>query len=63
MKNKKIFGFSILFLIMVAIMLLTVSLRNQMSNQTFDFLIIFYGVVYVIGLVTFVIAILTSKNK
>ncbi|WP_193564915.1 hypothetical protein [Clostridium estertheticum] len=63
MKNKKIFVFSILFLIITGIMSLTVSFRTKMDNQMFDNLMILYGVIYLIGIITFVIVVAKSMSK
>ncbi|MBX4272041.1 hypothetical protein [Clostridium estertheticum] len=63
MKNKKIFVFSILFLIITGIMSLTVSFRTKMANQMYDNLMILYGVIYFIGIITFVIVMAKSMSE
>ena len=44
-------------------MLLTVSLRNKISNQSFDNLMLLYGVLCTITLIIFVIVMAKSKTK
>lgn len=63
MKNNIIVLSSVLNLIIIAIMLLTVSLRNKISSQMFDNAMILFGVLFVILTIITVIIVVKSKTK
>ena len=61
MKNKIVLC-SILDLILVAVMLLTVTLRNIISSQLFDSAMISFGVLFLLIIVCCIVVIINHKS-
>jgi magnesium-transporting ATPase (P-type) len=62
MKNKKIFLFDILILIVICFILLTASFKNKLSSQMFDNLMILYGTIIFIVIVLLIITVIKLKK-